>query len=255
MTTAYPGALDAFTNPSSAGGDQLDSASVLHDAQHANVNDAVEAIEAELGTAPKGVHATVKARLATAYAAGAMVPTGTTNWFGPWSMTGTVVDTLGPFDDASAARQLVLFEIPRPISFDQVAFQVTTGAAVNCKVLLYALDDNGLALGSKVFESAGASCAATGNVIITPGAPVALVAGKYAADLKTDTASSAVRFRGYLQEFGSSVASSFNQLQTNGLAVPRYTTGTYASPASTPSVTFGNQPDGAVPIIGFRRSA
>ena len=48
MTTTFPGAIDAFTNPTAT--DALDSATVPHAAQHANVNDAVEAIETAIGT-------------------------------------------------------------------------------------------------------------------------------------------------------------------------------------------------------------
>ena len=61
MATNYPSSLDAFTNPTST--DTLDSATVPHASQHTDINDAVEAIEAELGTLPKGSFATVKARL------------------------------------------------------------------------------------------------------------------------------------------------------------------------------------------------
>ena len=46
MTTAFPGAVDAFTNPTAT--DALDSATVPHAAQHANINDAVEAVETYL---------------------------------------------------------------------------------------------------------------------------------------------------------------------------------------------------------------
>lgn len=62
MTTNYPSSLDALTNPT--GSDTL--ASPSHAGQHANANDAIEAIEAELGTNPKGGSASVKARLDTA---------------------------------------------------------------------------------------------------------------------------------------------------------------------------------------------
>ena len=58
MATNYPGGLDSLTNPSS--GDALDSPS--HAGQHTNANDAIEAIETELGTDPSGGSATVKAR-------------------------------------------------------------------------------------------------------------------------------------------------------------------------------------------------
>jgi hypothetical protein len=61
MTTVYPGAIDDFTNPTSS--DTLDSQTVPHAAQHADINDAVEAIETTLGTNPEGAEATVSARI------------------------------------------------------------------------------------------------------------------------------------------------------------------------------------------------
>lgn len=48
MSSSYPGALDSFSNPS--GASYQDDASVLHADQHANANDAIEALEAKLGT-------------------------------------------------------------------------------------------------------------------------------------------------------------------------------------------------------------
>ena len=63
MTTQYPGGIDDFANPTA--GDPLDSTTVPHATQHANINDAVEAVERELGTNPKGSKASVKARLDT----------------------------------------------------------------------------------------------------------------------------------------------------------------------------------------------
>lgn len=53
MSTNYPASLDTLTNPT--GGDALNSASVPHADQHANLNDAVEAIEAKLGVDSSGV--------------------------------------------------------------------------------------------------------------------------------------------------------------------------------------------------------
>ena len=61
MATSYPSGLDAFTNPT--GTDTLDSVSVPHATQHININDAIEAVQAELGLLPKGAYATVRARL------------------------------------------------------------------------------------------------------------------------------------------------------------------------------------------------
>lgn len=61
MATNYPSSLDSFINPTAT--DTLDSATVPHAGQHDNINDAVLAIETELGTLPKGSFASVKARL------------------------------------------------------------------------------------------------------------------------------------------------------------------------------------------------
>lgn len=44
---AYPTTLDTFSNPNSAGGDTL--ATVPHDTQHGQANDAIEALEAKVG--------------------------------------------------------------------------------------------------------------------------------------------------------------------------------------------------------------
>ena len=61
MTTAYPGAIDDFTNPTAS--DTLNSVTVPHATQHANANDAIEAIETVLGTNPEGEAETVSARI------------------------------------------------------------------------------------------------------------------------------------------------------------------------------------------------
>ena len=61
MATSYPAGIDNFTNPTST--DKLDSATVPHSAQHINANDAIEAIQAELGINPKGASESVGARL------------------------------------------------------------------------------------------------------------------------------------------------------------------------------------------------
>jgi len=47
MPTSYPSNIDNFSNPTAT--DTLDSATVPHASQHANINDAVEAIETALG--------------------------------------------------------------------------------------------------------------------------------------------------------------------------------------------------------------
>jgi hypothetical protein len=61
VTTSYPGAVDNLTNPTPS--DTLNSATVPHAAQHANSNDAIEAIQNTLGVNPQGPSATVKDRI------------------------------------------------------------------------------------------------------------------------------------------------------------------------------------------------
>jgi len=64
MTTQYPSSLDVFTNPTAT--DTLNSGDVPHHLQHANVNDAVEAIQTVLGLNPAGAHLTIKDRIISA---------------------------------------------------------------------------------------------------------------------------------------------------------------------------------------------
>jgi hypothetical protein len=59
MPTVYPGALDAFTNPTATSALDVKD----HAGDHANALDAIEAIEGELGLNPSGTVATVAARL------------------------------------------------------------------------------------------------------------------------------------------------------------------------------------------------
>ena len=47
MPTNFPTSLDTLTNPTST--DAMNSATVPHASQHANLNDAVEALEAKVG--------------------------------------------------------------------------------------------------------------------------------------------------------------------------------------------------------------
>jgi hypothetical protein len=53
MASSFPSSLDTFTNPSSS--DALDSVSVPHAGQHADLNDAVEALQAKVGADSSGV--------------------------------------------------------------------------------------------------------------------------------------------------------------------------------------------------------
>lgn len=64
MPSQYPAALDNLINPTI--NDSLDSATVPHHLQHANANDALEAIQTVLGINPAGTHLTIKDRIAAA---------------------------------------------------------------------------------------------------------------------------------------------------------------------------------------------
>lgn len=59
MASSYPTSLDALVNPTAT--DNM--ATVSHSDQHANANDAIEAIQVTLGLSPQGSSASVAARL------------------------------------------------------------------------------------------------------------------------------------------------------------------------------------------------
>lgn len=60
MPTSYPDDFDSFNNPNAT--DQLSGVLVPHHLQHTNANDAIEAIELELGLSPSGSHLSVADR-------------------------------------------------------------------------------------------------------------------------------------------------------------------------------------------------
>lgn len=64
MATNYPSSLDNLINPTAT--DTLNSGVVPHHQQHANANDAIEALQTVLGVNPAGVHLTVKDRIINA---------------------------------------------------------------------------------------------------------------------------------------------------------------------------------------------
>lgn len=64
MTTAYPAALDTFVNPTAAS--NMSDPTVLHHVQHANLNDAVKAMQARVGVVGSTVAGTLTKRLADA---------------------------------------------------------------------------------------------------------------------------------------------------------------------------------------------
>jgi hypothetical protein len=61
MATNYPNSLDVLINPTV--NDALNSVTVPHHQQHANLNDAMEAVQTILGINPAGSHLTIKDRM------------------------------------------------------------------------------------------------------------------------------------------------------------------------------------------------
>ena len=81
MATNFPTSLDALTNPTSS--DSLSSPS--HSAQHANVNDAVEALQAKVGVDGSAVTSSLDYQLANIGTWTSFTPTW--NWEGSGSIT------------------------------------------------------------------------------------------------------------------------------------------------------------------------
>lgn len=70
MPSNYPNVVDAWTNPTS--GTLMNAPGFEHDVAHANVYDAIEKIEEELSTNPRGNYISVKARIAALQRAGVL---------------------------------------------------------------------------------------------------------------------------------------------------------------------------------------
>ena len=64
MSTNFPSALDTFTNPN--GSDSLNAAAVPHAEQHANANDAIEALQAKVGVNGSAVATSLDYRISAA---------------------------------------------------------------------------------------------------------------------------------------------------------------------------------------------
>ena len=96
MATNFPTSLDSLTNPTSS--DSLNSPS--HSAQHANVNDAVEALQAKVGVDSSAVTSSLEYRIAQLEAAGSPIVkvarfTASGSWTVPTGVTYAVAHILG----------------------------------------------------------------------------------------------------------------------------------------------------------------
>jgi hypothetical protein len=81
MATNYPGSLDSLTNPNSS--DKLDNPS--HSTQHANANDAIEAVEVKLGIGASSAGSASANQVLMAQSGG------TTSWSNITSITNAII--------------------------------------------------------------------------------------------------------------------------------------------------------------------
>jgi hypothetical protein len=101
MASAYPGGLDSFTNPTSTDGLDLPP----HADQHADANDAIEAIQATLGVDPQGAYDTVAERLDAGGGGGGGGPIAS----GSVSAAGSL--TITGFDSGKRLNRLSLYVV------------------------------------------------------------------------------------------------------------------------------------------------
>lgn len=161
MASAYPGGLDSFTNPVST--DLTNSVTVPHATQHSDLNDAVEAIQAELGIDPAGASATVVARLDL------LAPKASPTFTGTVTLPNAVVNTATDAISASATQTQVA-ATAMTTTINRVTIVGTAGdavklpAAVAGKVVIVKNADAAEAVG--VFPATGdAINAAAANAV------------------------------------------------------------------------------------------
>ena len=168
MAITYPTTLDSLTNPVST--DLTNSVTVPHATQHSDLNDAVEAIEAELGTLPKGASASVKARLDTNDTlVGTKAPSASPTFTGTVTLPNAVVNTATDAISASATQTQVA-ATAMTTTINRVTIVGTAGdavklpAAVAGKVVIVKNADAAEAVG--VFPATGdAINAAAANAV------------------------------------------------------------------------------------------
>ena len=139
MATNYPGALDTLTNPTAT--DAMNSATVPHATQHANLNDAMKAVQATLGTNPQGAQATVSARIAAIEGGGGATMV-------PLSATGD--GTVGATPEAIATTAAFVLSAIKDVGF-VVPFGVLTSpsGAATVTATVELVNDEAAAVASK----------------------------------------------------------------------------------------------------------
>lgn len=158
MPSVYPGGLDTLANPTSS--DTLDDPS--HADQHADVNDAIEAIEGELGTDPAGSEATVAARIAAIES--------NTAPLNPW--VGNPDPRLMTSSTSTTANRVHLtsFTLLAPVTVTGAKCQIVTSSGNFCLGLYDSAGNRLGTTGSVAVPSTGvATISLTASVDLVPG--------------------------------------------------------------------------------------
>lgn len=105
MASNYPASLDTTATLPAAAGVGANLSTFPHSTLTGNVNDAVIAIETELGTAPSGTFSTVKARLDTLIVPDVQVFTSNGTWTKPTGVTVVQVTAIGGGGGGGSGRR------------------------------------------------------------------------------------------------------------------------------------------------------
>jgi len=196
MATNFPASLDTLTNPTSS--DSLSSPS--HSAQHANVNDAVEALQAKVGADSSAVTTSLDYKVAQLEAIShgkilQVVSTTKTDSFGtsstslvdvtgvtlsitPTSATSKVFVTCNGITGNNVATEANFFDFVR----DSTSIGVGTGGTYNHTTMLYDLhQSSGIPFSASFLDSPATTSATTYKLQMKVTAGVGVV-GRVAAN-------------------------------------------------------------------------
>lgn len=136
MSSSYPTAYDSFSNPS--GSDLLSSSTVPHWGQHANANDAIEAIEAELGLNPSGGNSTVAERLAAIEASVTVVGVNLWSALSDGSMTTEKLQNAAITEDKLANNAISSSKLKTDsVTSDKIRNAAISGAKIGSRTIKY----------------------------------------------------------------------------------------------------------------------
>jgi hypothetical protein len=244
MTTSYPTSLDNFTNPT--GSDTL--ASPDHAGQHADINDAVEALQTKVGVDSSAVVTSLDYKVAQK----ATIPV---------TMRGSTLSLPGVILTAevtaqSLAAQIVLYfpiVVPTGITLSEISANVTTASVTaGCKSRIAIYNANELWVPTTLVLDCGEiACDSTG--VKTLSMTQSLSAGRYYIRLHGDNSASRPSFYCYR---GSPITGTLLGSTTQFISAISKTSQTYAVAEAT--VAGGNLPSNGssstAPFIYFVRS-